>query len=584
MKTLKYLIIKHEWTIVSSLIVISITLGLVGSRIYLLENDLYFSFFDALYLTLKLFFFAFAQQFEVHWTLQIARFAAPLTLWYAAAKTFFLLAHEKISMMKLKNIKNHTIVCGLGEMSFSFVSDMLQSGEKVVVIQRENENHFVQSCKDKGAFVIEGSDFDATALQKSGIQRAKNIVCLDDDVSNITAAIVAHRTARKVGHQNNISCHIHISKLNTLSDLNDIDFFTEIQLESKISNASNRKQFELLPFNFQERAARIIYSKYSPDVFSPINIDSPQPHVIIVGFNQLGKSILLQAARMSHFANQKKLKVTVLEKGASAVERMFEKAYPQLSHVIDFSVKELNLDNFDANEFKKLQGDVPVVCSYLCLDEDKFSVSYIRLIIPLMKDKSHVIICTKNSDNVFSMMPKRYQKQIHRFLLFDETCTRKAIVNETVDDLAKAIHNDYISKQKEAGTFNPTKKASHQEWNTLSQNFKDQNRSQADNIMIKVRAIGGRLTSQKTSIPEYHFTGNKDIVELLAMMEHHRWCAHLWLNGWQYGEVRNDANKIHTDLIPYDQLSEPVKQYDRDAIVNLPALLFRLGKKIVKDS
>ena len=585
MKDIKKLLKEYEWTIVGFLILVSITIGTIGGRIYLIEKGIFYSIFGALYLSLKLFFFAFVQQQEVHWTLQIARFLAPLTLWYAAAKTFFLLAHEKMGLMKLKNIKNHTIVCGLGELSFNLITDLLKTQDNVVIIEKNQDNHNIQFCKDKGAIVLSGGDYDSYSLKKAGLERAKHLVCLVDDVTNIATAIIAHKAARKLNIENDIAAYIHISKLSTLSDLNDIDFFAEIQRDYLNGSKKIRKNFELLPFNLHERAARIIYSKYSPDSFRPINIDSPQAHVLIIGFNQMGKSLLIQAARMSHFANQKKLKVTILDKSINAMKRLFLKSYPQLHNVIDLDFQELNIEGFNADVFNKIQGEIPVTCSYLCLDEDKFSISYIRLIIPLIKDSDNqIVICMKNSDNVFSVMPKKYQKQIHRFLLFDETCTKKAILNETIDDMAKAIHNDYIAKQKEAGTLKPDKKASHQEWNMLSQNFKDQNRSQADNFMIKIRAISAKLASHKTPVTEYKFTEDKDIVELLAMMEHHRWCAHLWLNGWKYGAERDDTRKIHTDLIPYDQLSDPIKQYDRDAIVNLPYLLLRLGKKIVKDN
>jgi hypothetical protein len=53
------------------------------------------------------------------------------------------------------------------------------------------------------------------------------------------------------------------------------------------------------------------------------------------------------------------------------------------------------------------------------------------------------------------------------------------------------------------------------------------------------------------------------------------------LSGWTHNKIRNDIKKQHTDLIPYAELSEETKQYDRNTIKNIPELLalFRETKK-----
>ena len=95
--------------------------------------------------------------------------------------------------------------------------------------------------------------------------------------------------------------------------------------------------------------------------------DSDGMLFLIIGFNQMGKSLLIQAARMSHFANQEKLKVTILDKSINAMKRLFLKSYPQLHNVIDLDFQELNIEGFNADVFNKIQGEIPVTCSYLCL-------------------------------------------------------------------------------------------------------------------------------------------------------------------------------------------------------------------------
>ena len=66
---------------------------------------------------------------------------------------------------------------------------------------------------------------------------------------------------------------------------------------------------------------------------------------------------------------------------------------------------------------------------------------------------------------------------------------------------------------------------------------------------------------------------NPQEIEMLAMVEHDRWAAHRYLNGWQYGEKRDDIHKRHPSLSAWETLSEGEKQKDRDTILRLPQIL-----------
>jgi hypothetical protein len=72
------------------------------------------------------------------------------------------------------------------------------------------------------------------------------------------------------------------------------------------------------------------------------------------------------------------------------------------------------------------------------------------------------------------------------------------------------------------------------------------------------------------------------LLEKLARNAHEMWAQKRLADGWTYGPRRDDAKKKHPSLIPYDQLSESEKSYDR-ALVNetLKSLLF-LGYRIEK--
>ena len=54
-------------------------------------------------------------------------------------------------------------------------------------------------------------------------------------------------------------------------------------------------------------------------------------------------------------------------------------------------------------------------------------------------------------------------------------------------------------------------------------------------------------------------------------------------DGWTYGEERNDAEKKHPCLVPYEELSEEEKEYDRNTSVETIKLILKLGFKFSRD-
>ena len=65
-----------------------------------------------------------------------------------------------------------------------------------------------------------------------------------------------------------------------------------------------------------------------------------------------------------------------------------------------------------------------------------------------------------------------------------------------------------------------------------------------------------------------------DLVEKLAAHNHDIWAKGRIAEGWTWGPNRDDAAKKHPDLVPYDELSEGEKQYDRNSVIEtLKAIL-----------
>ena len=74
-----------------------------------------------------------------------------------------------------------------------------------------------------------------------------------------------------------------------------------------------------------------------------------------------------------------------------------------------------------------------------------------------------------------------------------------------------------------------------------------------------------------------------ELVEKMAKNVHDVWAQSRISQGWTYGPERNDALKHHPCLVPYEDLPEVEKAYDRDTALGTLKLIVKAGFKISKD-
>jgi hypothetical protein len=76
--------------------------------------------------------------------------------------------------------------------------------------------------------------------------------------------------------------------------------------------------------------------------------------------------------------------------------------------------------------------------------------------------------------------------------------------------------------------------------------------------------------------------GLEGLVELLAENAHDTWARQRIAQGWTWGPERDDAGKRHPDLVPYAQLSDAEREYDRRMAIDTIKLLIKLGYSVAK--
>ena len=147
---------------------------------------------------------------------------------------------------------------------------------------------------------------------------------------------------------------------------------------------------------------------------------------------------------------------------------------------------------------------------------------------------------------------------------------------ENLEKIAVAIHDLYNQNQLD---LNPSLPLDYPHFSDLPDPLKYSNLRQARSIAKKIKLAGWEIGPKEKKgrvveeIPE-------DLVELLAVYEHEDWMRERINSGYVLGKEKDLQNKISPYLIPYEILPDEIKEYDRNAVRNIPKLLDMVGLAI----
>jgi len=150
--------------------------------------------------------------------------------------------------------------------------------------------------------------------------------------------------------------------------------------------------------------------------------------------------------------------------------------------------------------------------------------------------------------------------------------------DDSRETLARELHRAYREEIAVKRAADPAQ----QPWESLAKDLKASNLDQVDAIVGKVEAIGCRVRAIDGDPAGFGFT--EDEVEYLAEMEHGRWTADRLRSGWRWGLDRDSDARLSPYLVPWLQVPDDIREYDRDFVRRIPALLASVGLKIVRES
>ena len=545
---------------------------------------------DLLYRTMQLFLLEMSpHSYPIPRTLDAARWLGGLVAGVAIVKAAAEIFKRQIEDRRLRMLRGHVIVCGLGRKGLHLVKQLTERGDKVVVIEIDEGDDSLPECRELGATLIIGDARSEPLMRKARVDRAQRVIAVcKNDSDNIEIALQSRQLVLEARRdvRTPLICHVHII------DLKLAEMFRHHKIFACASDP-----FEARIFSFYENSARELLMRHPLDVAQPCHENDVPPgvHLLIVGCGQMGESVLLQAARIGHFASGRRLQISVLDPEADKRKLNLLSRYPSLEKVCDISFEQRSIEHPAVRQqlAEWSRGRDRRLIIALCIDDDPRALS-IALNLPQAVREAAVPVFVRQSEQrgLSTLLDDRSASvagvsNVASFGAPERAAGLGAVLQENLDILARSIHDWHRRMGPHGRPYCDAQwtEAARQDWAQLEAGLKASRRQQADHIDTKLRAIHCQRIRQGDKLPP----GTQPLeqfapeeLELLARMEHARWCADRYLAGWQLGDSDDPVRFTSPNLVPFDQLADPIKEYDRQAVLQLPELIALAGERIVR--
>lgn len=296
-------------------------------------------------------------------------------------------------------------------------------------------------------------------------------------------------------------------------------------------------------FSPEETAARLFWKQCS--LYEESVKKNHHLKIVLLGFEKLGEEVLRQGLLNNLFSPGQRIEYHIFGDGDA-----FLSIHSGISHIEDPIIfyREPWYQRLELMESADL---------ILLLTQEKQAGLLGDLLLAVRQRK--IAVFSSGLSGV-ELLEER-----ERFSLFEwreAACKPENIMEEALFERAKRINGRYASLYQGVQENEETREAL---WQELDAFTRYSNISSADYHEVRLnmlKVLGEPADAGKLS-PE--------VLELLSELEHIRWCRYHYLNNWSYGVPADGKNKdkvrrIHTDLIPYRELSEEDKEKDRENI------------------
>jgi hypothetical protein len=294
----------------------------------------------------------------------------------------------------------------------------------------------------------------------------------------------------------------------------------------------------------------------------------------------------------AHFKQTgRKIKILAMDAQASQACAALQVRFPLVREVVDLQALEMDFQSAQFHSGDYLQsdcGDCTISHAVVTLEDDAAGMNIGLSLLQHIHNPLVKVIVTQWEDIGFAYLMQKSDlvtpqvAGITIFGLLNHTCRESLLDDGTHERLARAIHRVYRRTFALSAGENQAGSA-HVEWEDLAPDYRDANRSQADDIGRKLATVGYRIRPW-LALAGMDAVIDEEDVKYLGRVEHDRWMREKIAQGWRYGPERNNDLKRHPDMLDWDdpRFTPLAREKDFNTVRNIPAYLLEAGFQIEK--
>lgn len=584
-----------------------------------------------------------------HWLLDAARLLAVATAATGIAFVIVSLFRDGADWLKLRFLGwraagSHVVICGLGRVGRQLVQD-LRTGEhggrrRVVAIEVDPDNPRIAECRERGATVLIGDARKPDVRRRARLERAAEVFLVaGDDAVNLD---IAEEVRSDLEGRAGLAGHVVQCYTNVLGHTLALAADGNLPLRATGGATGTGVAFQI--FNTDVTAARqlllddewgLARRPSGPQSARANRVPTGSDEVayyIVFGFGPMGQTVALQMARLAHFPNLKRLRLTIVDRfdaDATVLRHRLEfldrhpgfcpEALDLEQHVLHASdpdgwgsrearpVKAWQIDETNAVEYAvnaefvdlptgvdatdlldallrrihPAKGARPCVGVIFCFEEDRenfeaalrFQTALRTLHADGAIDESFPLYAyIADEEGLRDLLHRKRGDPlypIHPFGLREEVAGYEKVTRIELRTMAKAVHEGYGGETA---------------WEELEAEMRASNEDAAAHGDIKLDALRWRTAPRGQADGAPVLPG--PVPDEVAWMEHNRWMGERLAAGWRYGARRGDGdvgNRRRVAFRVWEALPPNERDKDVRQVEQLAGMYFAVGC-VLKDS
>jgi len=531
--SIKDLVQKYKWVaFLSLMVIVTLVFGLIG---YMKDS---YTFLDSIYLSVDQLTLDFAEKKDLNPFLEVSRFSALIFVSSAILRGVYLFLYSSLfKPWSLSKNDKHIVIFGFNGHVQELVENINkeQKDAKVIIVSPQDiDTHQIGL---KATTVLLPKQLTVKFMHMLKLENAKHIICMDmqDNVDVIHANGVIEYLSDKEQVEE-VKLHIHLHSY-TLPDLFNHENY--IALLGKMP-------CDIKVFNHYENAVRILFRNVAME--DKKILKERTTHWLISGEWNQKISFMRYVAQMAYYEDEALPYITLVCEDIEKSKKEISKLFPKIDKTATVNI----VNNINENLEK------PVTHIAVLYEDDVKGLEEALILNNIYKNE--LIFLQQRDISLIN------NKKIVAFGSFRTLNKSDIIFDEVLDDKAKNIHNYYRSLYE------------MESWEELSLFKKNSNRMQAEHINIKLRGIGWSDTKNFLGYKEF-LDKNPNIVQKWARVEHLRWNAFHYANGWDFSKDRDDSKKLHHCLVSFEKLTKEEQIKDEPALLEIPNFISNETKK-----